>query len=574
MKKPLLLLLIPIALMFAKENEFSLIVQKPFDAALFSITQDYDREISAVGFSKNFSQSSQQGQVYTNAFDYLSSISNKYGSMIHLIKVNNKAELLLSKMAPLNRFTEAVALLKTPDNGYFVGGHTLDGQLILAKLNANAELIYTRLFGTKNYDRMHNLIGLSDGGVLCVASSTTSRAANESLFESGLGNNDIYIIRFDKNGAKLWEHKYGTSYDDEGVDAVEATDGSIMVLAKTSYDKHKDVTLMRLSENGDKIWLHHYKGENLTIPTRIIRLRDNNFLVVINIYDEMQKEHIRLIKFDLYKNVVNQKDIFTTYPSGLNDIAEFSDGTLMGVGYVRDTHNQDALAMLIDTNLMMLKQEHYGDENYDNFYALKVLHNSQVGVVGVHTNPTSQESNMWIVKLNQDATMAQIPLAAAGFYEQLKKLFADEIAAKQLSISQDLTIELIDSRLYFDIGSHTLTQTQKIFLEKFAAKLIPFLHKNQELLSSLSVNGHTSSEWGKSSFSNTYLNNEELSMQRSFSVLRYIFLEQNPNMQQWLTQKLKGAGLGYAKRLRNKGVEDKEKSRRVNFEIELKSKED
>ena len=573
MKKPLLLILLPIVLMFAKENEFSIIVQKPFDASLFAIAEDYDREISAVGFSKNFSQSSQPSQVYTNAFDYLSSISNKYGSMIHLIKVNNKAELSLSKIAPLNRFTEAVALLKTPDNGYFVGGHTLDGQLIVARLNANAELIYTRLFGTKNYDRMHNLVALSDGGVLSVGSSTTSRATNEPLFESGLGNNDIYITRFDKNGAKLWEHKYGTSFDDEGVDAVEAADGSIMVLSKTSYDKHKDVTLMRLSENGDKIWLHHYKGENLTVPTRIIRLRDNNFLVAINIYDEMQKEHIRLIKFDLYKNIVNQRDIFTTYPSGLNDIAEFSDGTLMGVGYVRDTHNQDALAMLIDSNLLMLKQEHYGDQNYDSFYALKVLHNSQVGVVGVHTNPLSQESNMWIVKLNQDATMAQTPLRANSFYEQFKKLFADEIAAKQLSITQDLTIEFIDTRLYFNVGSHTLTQTQKIFLEKFTAKLIPFLYKNEKYVASLSVNGHTSSEWGKNSFSNTYLNNEELSMQRSFSVLRYMFLEQNPQMQQWLTQKLKGSGLGYAKLLRNNGDEDKIKSRRVNFEVEFKSRE-
>ena len=131
---------------------------------------------------------------------------------------------------------------------------------------------------------MNNLILLSDGGVLAIGSSTTSRSQNDYMFETGLGLNDIYLTRFSKNGQKLWGRKYGTSYDDRGIDAVEAQDGSIIVVSTTEYDNNKNVTLMRITENGKKKWLHHYKKDEVITPHKIIRLRDNNFLLSLSIF--------------------------------------------------------------------------------------------------------------------------------------------------------------------------------------------------------------------------------------------------------------------------------------------------
>ena len=122
----------------------------------------------------------------------------------------------------------------------------------------------------------------------------------------------------------------------------------------------------------------------------------------------MHKEHIRLIKLDLYQNILIDKEIFTTYPSEINDIKEFSNGTFIAVGYVKDVSNTDGLAMILDSSLFLLNKEHYGAENYDVFNAAKILNNSQVAVAGVLTSSASQETNMWIVKLNRDASMAQV----------------------------------------------------------------------------------------------------------------------------------------------------------------------
>ncbi|MDQ7067183.1 MAG: OmpA family protein [Sulfurimonas sp.] len=573
MKNTLFLLLLFTSL-FANKSDYSIIVKKPFNAALFDITQDYDRTLSSVGFSKDYKNNSKTALSYSDPFDYLASMSHKFGSQMHIIKVDKTAKILLSKVSNLPNFNEAIAVVKTPSNGYFVGGYTLDGSLLILKLDANANILYSKSFGTKNYDRMNNLVLMSDGGVLAVGSSFTSRSTSDDMFNTGLGNNDIFITRFNKNGQKLWSKKYGTIYDDRGIDAVEARDGSIIVVGTTSYEKSRDVNIMRLTENGNRVWLKHYQekenDDNTVIPKKIIRLRDNNFVLVLTQYNHMQKEHIRIIKFDLYQNILIDKEIFTTYPSEINDIKEYSDGKFIAVGYVKDTYNTDGLAMILDSNFILLTQEHYGQENYDVFNGVTIMHNSQAGVAGVHTDNSSQETNMWITKLNRDATMAQVSINADSFYEKLLELFKKEITEKKIKIKKDLSINITDPKLYFKVGEYRLTKEQKEFISQLSSKLIPFMYANKEDILSLEINGHTSSEWGKLDFADTYLNNEKLSLNRSYEVVNTLFKTQSKKQQLWLTKVLRASGYSSAKPISHSNIESKKKSRRVNLKIILK----
>ncbi len=558
----------------AKKSEYSVVVDIPFDAALFDVTEDYDRTITAVGFSKEYKKSRSSSRTFYDAFEYLASQhSGSFGAQMHLIKVDNNANILLSKQAKLERFNEAIAVVKTPANGYYVGGSTMDGSLLVLKLDAAAHLLSSSLFGTKNYDRMNNLILLSDGGVLAVGSSTTSRDTQDNMFETGLGNSDIFLTRFSKDGTILWSKKYGTEYDDRGIDAVEARDGSILVISETAYAHNRSVSFMRITENGNKIWLKHYqqskKNDTTIIPKKIIRLKDGNFIVALTQYNDIQKEHIRLVKFDLYQNILIDKEVFTTYPSGINDIKEFSNGKLIAVGYVKDTYNSDGLAMLFNSRLQLLNQEHYGGENFDLFNAAKILHNSQVAVVGVHTKEHSQETNMWLVKLNDDASIVQLATATSSLYEQLCKLFEEEIKKGEIKITKDLNIEFIADTLTFKVGTYKLSAKQKEYLKRFSQKLIPFLYKYKNQIATLEINGHSSKEWQKSSFESGYLKNEKLSLNRSHETLSEIFIHQNHTMQKWLTSILKGSGYSYSKPLFKNHTYDAIHSRRVNISIKL-----
>ena len=567
----ILALLLLTASLYAKSADFSIIVDEPFNNSLFDVTQDYDRTISAIGYVKNYkNNSTKTGTAYTNAFDYLASLSNSHGSQIHLVKVGNSADIKLRKSIKLSKFSEAVSILKTPSNGYFIGGYSVDGSLLIVKLDSSGNKIFIKTFGTSNDDKMSKLIQLRDGGVLAIGSSTTTRNQSDRLFERGLGLNDIYLTRFSKNGTKLWSKKYGTEYDDKGIDAVEANDGSIIVLSQTNHDKYKNISIMRITGNGNKIWMKHYKNEKITTPYKIIKLRDNNFVVSLTQENEMNKHQIRLIKFDLQKNILLDKIVYTTYASVLKDIKEYSDSRIIGVGYVQDTYNTDGLVMLLNSELEMLSQEHYGKENYDAFNSVAILHNSQAAVVGVHTNENSQESNMWIVKLNRDISMAQISDKSVNFYEELSSIFKEEIQTNKIVIKEDLSIDFIDKNLYFKTSIYELSTKQKEFLQMFSSKLLPFLYKHKEYIGTLEISGHTSSEWGGTDFSNSFLKNEKLSMNRSYSTLAFMFKKQNQKTKKWLSDVVKGSGLGFSKKQMFNEKEDREKSRRVSFKIILK----
>ncbi|MDD2905663.1 MAG: hypothetical protein WBK95_03550 [Sulfurimonas sp.] len=557
--------------LFAKNMGFSIIIDKPFSDALYDITEDYDRSISAVGFSQNFvSTSSQETQEYTDPFEYLASLSGGQGTQMHFVKIGTDGDIVLSKAAALSLCNEAVSVLKRPDNGYFVGGHTLEGSFLFIKLDANANIVFTKTFGTKFNDTMSKLIALKDGGALAIGSSTTSRDASDPLFASGLGLGDISLTRLSKEGEILWSNKYGTKNDDKGISAVEANDGSLVIVGTSANGADNTLLLMRLSENGEKIWLKEYNSPLPLKPYKLIQLRDTNFLLSLTQNDTTKKEQIRLIKFDLEKNILLDKTITTTYASALKDIAEFSDFSLMGVGYVRDKQNTDALMMLLDANLNMKTQEHYGTKNYESFNALKILHNSQVAVAGAYTYDNSQESNMWIAKLNKDGSMAQISSNSETLFAALKKTFADEIDKNILTIKSDLTIELIDPSLYFKVAEYKLTEAQKTFMSSFGMKLIKFLDTHKKSIEALEVNGHTSSEWGGVDFTQQYLNNEKLSMERSYSVLSYLFTKQNAATQKWLSKILVGSGFSFSKKVLFESGEDFEKSRRVTFKIVAK----
>jgi len=558
---------------YAKTADFSIIIDEKFDNALIDLAEDHDRSISALGFIKKYKQSlSNSSMSYTNAFDYLSSLSASSGSQMHLVKINDGADIVFRKSMDLSKLNEAAGVVKTAQNGYFIGGNTLDGSLVLLKLDSNANKIFIKEFGTPNQDRMSKLIALRDGGVLAVGSSSTSQKQSYDVFKSGLGLNDMYIARFSKNATLLWERKYGSHNDDAGIDAVEADDGSIIVLGRTSNEKQSGATLMRITEYGDKIWFYEQVEERKITPHKIIKLKDSSFALSLSQTDEMNKEQIRLLKIDIQKNILQDKTIHTTYSSILKDIEEYSDGKLAGAGYIQDGYDTDGLVMLIDPKFSMLLQEHYGSRDYDSFNALEILHDSKIAVAGMHTNENSQESDMWLLKLNQDLSLSQISNSSTDFYTRLCEVFKEEIEKKEIVVKEDLSINFNDERLYFKVGEYELTDVQKRFLDLFGRKLFSFLYDNKEMIETLEINGHTSSEWGESDFSNSYINNERLSMNRSFATLSHMFKNEDENRKKWLSEVLKGSGLSFSKKIVLDDREDKERSRRATFKVLLLDK--
>jgi len=126
----------------------------------------------------------------------------------------------------------------------------------------------------------------------------------------------------------------------------------------------------------------------------------------------------------------------------------------------------------------------------------------------------------------------------------------------------------------FETNKSELKQAFKVILDDFFPRYIDVLTSPEFInnIVELRVEGHTSSIWKNNTPPEiSYINNAWLSQNRAFSVLRYVFLlpdMQIDNHRPWLIKVLRANGLSYSKLIRTQGgVEDKEKSRRVEFRI-------
>jgi len=569
MKQLLLLLCIFTLSLMAKP--YSIIIDGPFEDLLFDITQDYNRDISATGFSQHFSQDIHSQQKHYSAFDYLESLSSQNGEQMRLIQLNDKGKINFDFSTTLSRFNRAVSLIKTGDNGYFIGGYTQDGKLLLLKISSSGSLAFTRQFGTKNYDRMNRLIALRDGGVLAVGSSMTSRSRKDTLYTQGIGLNDIYLTRFDHKGNITWSKKYGTRSDDRGIDAAEAFDGTLLILSTFSDHKIQGISLMRLNEEGDKIWMRNYQSNGVLNAHRIITLRDTHFLTAISYYDSKHAEQTRLIKFDLQKNILQEHNITTEGTNVITDIKERANGAIVGVGYHTTHLKTEAMAMTLDNTLTPLWKRYFDTYERSQFHALSLLHNGNIAIAGELSQKASEVTDMWIIKLNRDGSTAEIGAHDNSLYDALCKTFEQEIREKKVTISKHLNIAISAPQLKFKVGEYRLNAKQKHFLSHFNKKLIQTLYPYKDKIHSLHVNGHSSSEWGDLNQPKRYLNNLELSVKRAFDVVAFTY--QDPELhpyQKWMSSLLSSDGHSYTHAVVKKNREIKEASRKVNFKIELK----
>lgn len=135
----------------------------------------------------------------------------------------------------------------------------LDGQpnrgnsdAFVAKVTADGALLWTTTYGTAENDYGHS-VDVDGSGNIYVAGSTRG-----GLFgQTNLGDEDMYVSKFDPNGAHLWTHQFGT-LDNEYSRDIDVTDaGEVYVSGSTWGDfagkanaGGTDLVLVKLDTNG------------------------------------------------------------------------------------------------------------------------------------------------------------------------------------------------------------------------------------------------------------------------------------------------------------------------------------
>jgi hypothetical protein len=157
------------------------------------------------------------------------------------------------------------------------------------RIDANGNELWQRAFGGTGDDILRAVRSTSDGGVVLAGFSSSAVSGNKSA--PSRGGNDIWIVRTDAAGNKLWDKSYGGS-GEEGIDEdgiQQTADGGFIVggssASVASGNKTSpsfggdDFWLLRLDPQGNVIWDRTFGGGGNDDGSRVIQIADGGFVI-------------------------------------------------------------------------------------------------------------------------------------------------------------------------------------------------------------------------------------------------------------------------------------------------------
>ena len=225
--------------------------------AFFDITKTIDNGYVLIGNSGS------------NDFD----VSGNNGSRdAWVVKVNAQGDIEWQRSLGGSSTDEAYAIMATPDGGYAAVGRTRssDGDVTgyhgqedvwVFKLDANGGLLWQRATGGSGIEFARDLVTHADGGIT-VAGWTDSSDGDVS---STNGGTDAWLVRFNAEGALIWEQTLGGS-DAELFTTIFSTTDNGFAVAGRSASNDGDVTC---DHGGDDVWLVKLGAEPVGVPERV-----------------------------------------------------------------------------------------------------------------------------------------------------------------------------------------------------------------------------------------------------------------------------------------------------------------
>jgi hypothetical protein len=138
----------------------------------------------------------------------------------------------------------------------------------IVKVDARGIIEWDKTFGGDNYDVPVSIIPTRDNGYIVAGSSSSGVSGDKTIPLKGPGS-DLWIVKMDSLGNKLWDKAYGGSADEFGGNIKETNDGFILggySYSGISEDKTEasrgeyDYWLLKLDKEGNKIWDRTYGG--------------------------------------------------------------------------------------------------------------------------------------------------------------------------------------------------------------------------------------------------------------------------------------------------------------------------
>lgn len=351
---------------------------------------------------------------------YVATGESSYHGTVMLLKTDSAGNELWNKKYG-DLWSEGLSVQQTSDQGYIALGsiNEKERSIWVIKTDSFGNELWNKSYGERSIraygtsiqqtrDEGYIILGAKEEQPMPSMINTTS--SNGVASSQGEGVASIWLIKTDSSGNKIWDNTYGGLKYDQPRSVQQIEDGGYVIIGTTrSYgDSESNIWLIRTDSLGNKLWDKTFGGSNAE-GSFVQQTTDGGFVLLGNTDD------ILLIKTDTDGNKIWDKTFSLSLGCKGYEVLQTIDGGYILVGITADKQEGwDAFLIKTDLNGNKLWDKTFGRSKWDYGFSVDLTKDGGYIVAGM-TRSSNDNDVCWLIKVRDtESTNTQTSTGAIG----------------------------------------------------------------------------------------------------------------------------------------------------------------